>query len=136
VGDLDGLVGIFEQTLPGFDDRAWDAPIDQSFGSQTIGEGVLALWDDTYVHADDVRTALGREPDRGPGMRAAVVRLAQVLTEQQWGPATLSLDGLERIDVSGGGDEVSGDPYRFVMVATGRADPAIFGLDETVNVYR
>jgi hypothetical protein len=31
---------------------------------------------------------------------------------------------------------VSGDPYDFVLVATGRGDPATFGLDETVNIYR
>jgi len=134
--ELDRLVESFEQAVAGFDDAAWNAPIDASFGSQTIGEGVLALWDDSYVHADDVRAALGREPQRGPGMRAAVIRLAQVLTEQGWTPATLALDGVEPVDVSGGGAEISGDPHEFVLVATGRADPSAFGLDETVNVYR
>ena len=134
--ELERLVETFEVAVGAFDDAAWDAPIDESFGSQTIGEGVHALWDDTYVHADDVRAALGREPERGPGMRAAILRLAQVLTEQEWRPATLVLDGVERVEISGGGDEITGDPHEFVLVATGRADPATFGLDETVNVYR
>lgn len=134
--ELDVLATALEQALAGFDDAAWDGPVDPSLGTQTVGEGVLALWDDTYVHADDVRSALGQTPDRGPGLRAGVVRVAQVLTERGWGPATLVLDGMERIDIGGGGHDVTGDPYEFLMVATGRADPAVLGLDETVNVYR
>jgi hypothetical protein len=31
---------------------------------------------------------------------------------------------------------VTGDAHQFVLVATGRADPATLGLDETANVYR
>jgi hypothetical protein len=36
----------------------------------------------------------------------------------------------------GSGRRVTGDPHQFVLVATGRADPATLGLDESVNVYR
>ena len=59
-----------------------------------------------------------------------------MLTEQGYRPATLALDGLEEYPVSGGGPAVTGDVLQFVLVATGRADPAVIGLDETVNIYR
>ena len=48
----------------------------------------------------------------------------------------LALDGMEEVPVgSGGGLRVEGDPHLFLMVATGRADPAELGLDETVNIF-
>ena len=31
---------------------------------------------------------------------------------------------------------MTGDPLAFVLAATGHADPAPLGLDETVNIYR
>ena len=31
---------------------------------------------------------------------------------------------------------MTGDPLQFVLVATGRADPAPLGLDASVNIYR
>ena len=133
--ELDTLTASLGQILAGFDDAAWGAPIDPSFGSQSLGEGVLDLWDDTYIHSDDIRSALGQEPDRGAGLRAAVACLARRLTERSWGPATLALDGMERVDIGDGGGEVVGDPYDFVMAATGRGDPATLGLDRSVNVY-
>ena len=34
-----------------------------------------------------------------------------------------------------GSRRVTGDPLSFVLAATGRADPAVLGLDPTVNVY-
>jgi uncharacterized protein (TIGR03083 family) len=121
--------------LAGFDDDAWRGPA--LGGVQgTIGDGVETLWYDTYVHADDIRAAAGLPSERGAGLRASVLHLADLLTANGWGPATLALDGLEPVAVGGGGPEVSGDPLVFVLAATGRADPAALGLDETVNVYR
>ena len=38
--------------------------------------------------------------------------------------------------VGGGGRRITGDPLAFVLVATGRGDPAPSALDETVNIYR
>ena len=34
-----------------------------------------------------------------------------------------------------GGDPITGDPMRFVLVACGRSDPSTLGLDEKVNIY-
>jgi uncharacterized protein (TIGR03083 family) len=118
-----------------FDDDAWNGPIPTG-GPGTLGTGIEALWSDAYVHADDIRHAIGREPVRTDGLRGSVSHFAEVLEQQGWGPATLALDGLDEFPISGGGQRVTGDPHEFVLAATGRGDPAALGLDETVNVYR
>jgi uncharacterized protein (TIGR03083 family) len=119
-----------------FDDDAWAAPAPGGV-SATVGDGVEALWYDTYVHGEDIRAALGRPSERGPSVRVSVAHLADVLQGQGWGPATLAFDGLAEFAVGdGSGKRITGDAYEFINVATGRADPSTFGLDETVNVYR
>jgi uncharacterized protein (TIGR03083 family) len=118
-----------------FDDDAWNGP--SPSGTGTLGAGVEALWYDAYLHADDIRAAVGRPMAAGPGIRAAVSHLSDVLTDQEHAPLVLALEGVEEFTVSGGGDRrITGDAMEFVYVATGRADPGPFGLDETVNVYR
>jgi hypothetical protein len=42
---------------------------------------------------------------------------------------------MEKADIGGGGDTVTGDPKQFVLAATGRTDPGALGLDDTVNIY-
>jgi uncharacterized protein (TIGR03083 family) len=115
------------------DDDAWAGP--SGLPDLTLGDGVLTLWYDTYVHADDIRDATGRASERGDGLDAAVAYLAAELTKNDWGPATLVLDGVGRQDVSGGGGEIAGDPLQFVLVATGRADAATMGLEPGVSIY-
>jgi uncharacterized protein (TIGR03083 family) len=115
------------------DDDAWNGP--SGVPDLTLGEGVLTLWYDTYVHADDIRAAAGRTSVRGEGLDATIAYLARQLTAKGWGPATLALDGAGRHDVNGGGPEVSGDALQFALVATGRADAATMGLDRDVNIY-
>ncbi len=132
--ELDGSIAAVDTTMRTFDDDAWNSPLGSVPG--TLGEGVLALWDDTFVHADDIRSAIGRDPVLGVGMRASVHMMALELGRQNWGPATLALDGIDKVDVGAGGKEITGDPYEFVMAATGRGNPEALGLDETVNVYR
>ena len=113
----------------------WEGPstVDPAY---TLGFGVEAIWYDAYVHADDIRTALGLPSARGAGLRCAVHHVAGYL-EQRGSPAmTLALDGVEPVPVCGGGPEVSGDPFEFVLAATGRLDPATLGLDPAINVYR
>ena len=78
----------------------------------------------------------GIEPQRGDVLTLAVAALATSLTRRGWGPATLALDDTPPFDIGAGGREITGDPYQFVLVASGRADPATLGLDETVNIYR
>jgi uncharacterized protein (TIGR03083 family) len=117
-----------------FDDAAWVAPAPAGYDG-SLGEGVEALWYDTYLHADDIRVALGRPTEHGSGLRTTVHHLAMVLDKRGWGPATLSFDGIETLTVGGGGRVLSGDPWPFVLAATGRAVPTTLGLDSSVNVY-
>ncbi|HSO96313.1 MAG TPA: maleylpyruvate isomerase family mycothiol-dependent enzyme [Acidimicrobiia bacterium] len=118
-----------------FDDAAWTATAPGGY-TGTLGEGVEALWYDTWAHQDDILAALDQPPVLGPGLRAGLHHVAENLAVQGWGPGTLALDGVEEIPVGAGGTRVTGDPYAFVLAATGRGDPATFGLDETVNIYR
>jgi uncharacterized protein (TIGR03083 family) len=122
------------EMLGQFDDAAWNGPVGSDFEG-TIGEGVHALWFDGYVHADDIRAALGMPPVRTPGLNASIHFVARDLTNRGWGPATLALDGVDVVDVGGGGEKVTGDPYQFLLAATGRADPSPLGLDERVNIF-
>ena len=118
-----------------FDDAAWAGPAPVDLPG-TLGTAVEGIWYDAYVHGDDIRAALGRPSAAGPGLRAAVSHLADLLTQRGWGPATLALDGIDAFPVSGGGGRrVTGDPLSFVLAATGRAEAAGLGLDPTVNVY-
>ena len=115
------------------DDDVWNGP--SGVPDLTLGEGVLTLWYDTYVHADDIRAAIGRTSERGPGLDATIAYLAGQLTAKHWGPATLALDEVSRHDVSGGGPEITGDALQFALVATGRADASTIGLDGDVSIY-
>jgi uncharacterized protein (TIGR03083 family) len=116
------------------DDNAWGAP--SPAPDLTIGEAILALWYDTWIHGDDIRAAVGMPSDRGEGLVAAVEHVAEVLGKRQWGPARLALHGLPEMSVGqANGTTVEGDPMEFVLVATGRADPARLGLGADVNIY-
>jgi uncharacterized protein (TIGR03083 family) len=117
-----------------FDDAAWTAPAPGGYDG-TLGEGVEALWYDAYLHADDIRAALGRPSERGPGLRPSVHHVAMLLQDRGWGPATLRFDAMETVVVGDGGKELNGDALAFVLVATGRGDPAALGLDASVNIY-
>jgi len=117
-----------------FDDDAWTTPSPGGYEG-TLGDGIEALWFDGFVHADDIRRAVGRPSEPGDGLRASASHLATELTKRSWGPATLALEGLPEFDISGGGTRVEGDPLTFVLAATGRGDAAAAGVDASVNVY-
>lgn len=136
VDELEQVSKAGNDIMSSIDDAAWSGPAPGDLGIP-MGEGVEALWYDAYVHGEDIRAALGRPPTNGAGLRASVSHLADLLTNQGWGPATIAMDGMEEFKVSGGGGKrVTGDPLDFVLVGTGRKDPSTLGLDETVNVYR
>jgi uncharacterized protein (TIGR03083 family) len=133
--ELTGSVKLATDLASTFDDAAWAGPLPGGAGG-TIGAGVEALWFDTFVHADDIRDALGWPSVRSDALRASLSHVAQVLTDRGWGPAELRFDGYETFPVSGGGGRsVTGDPLVFVLAATGRIDPAHAGLDPSANIY-
>jgi uncharacterized protein (TIGR03083 family) len=134
--ELDEVKVGAQQLLSAFDDDAWEGPAPAGV-ARTVGWGVESLWYDAFVHGDDIRHALGRPTEPSEAVRAAVSHITAVLTDQGWGTATVTLDGIEAFEVSGGGGRtITGDPVAFVLAGTGRADPAAIGLDDTVNIYR
>jgi uncharacterized protein (TIGR03083 family) len=115
-------------------DDVWNGP--SPVPDLTMRQGILTLIYDLYVHSDDIRTAAGMPPaGAGLGLDASVEYLAEQLGERGWGPATLALDGMEKVDIGNGGNPITGDAKQFVLVACGRDDPSTIGLDETVNIY-
>jgi uncharacterized protein (TIGR03083 family) len=126
---------ITDSIVAGFAPEAWSLPAPGGFPGP-LRRAVQVLWYDLYVHGDDIRAALGWASDRGPGLRAAIVHVAETLALWGWGPATLHLDGIEPVLIRGGGPAVTGDAVVFLLAATGRVAPTTLGLDERVNIYR
>jgi len=120
------------------DDAAWAGP--SGVPDLTMGEGILTLWYDTFVHADDIRAALDRGPADGAGQRAAVAYLAAQLASRSWGPAQIVFtdDGIGSVTI-GTADEAAPCRYLtsrdFVLAATGRVEAGAVGLDADVNIY-
>ncbi|WP_433179184.1 maleylpyruvate isomerase family mycothiol-dependent enzyme [Actinoallomurus sp. CA-150999] len=131
--ELRASAGRLIPLLETLDDRVWARP--SPVPGRSIGNGVHTLWYDTFVHGDDVRAALGRPADRGPGLAGSVDWLRDELERLGRGPYRLVLDGLGEYAIGAGGPVLRGDPLRFTLVATGRADPAEFGTDAGVNVH-
>ena len=123
--------------VEGFDEVAYNTEGPQGNG-QTLGFGLESLWFDTYLHGDDIRAALGQSSTSTAAFAPSVSHIAAVLTQQEWTPAIIRLDGLDEFPVSGGdaGRIVTGDPKQFILVSTGRAEPSTMGLDPAVNIYR
>ncbi|HEY8218204.1 MAG TPA: maleylpyruvate isomerase family mycothiol-dependent enzyme, partial [Acidimicrobiia bacterium] len=88
--------------LDAFDDEAWNGPAPAGVPG-TLGHGIETLWFDTYVHAEDIRAAIGRAPQQGPGIAPSVRHIAAQLEARGWGPATLELSGLDPVEIGGGG---------------------------------
>jgi len=105
--------------LPLFDDAAWAAPGPGGFDG-TLGDGVEALWYDTWLHAQDIRAALGVAPDMNAGLRAAVSHVGWDLARHDWHGTIPTSDDAA---------------YGFILVATGRADGSSLGVDAPPNIY-
>src|SRR4051812_4777992 len=106
--------------LPLFDDAAWSAAAPGGYDG-TLGDGVEALWYDTWMHNNDIRASLGRKPELGPAVPGAISHIATELAKRGW-------DGA----VPSPGDA---DAYTFLMVATGRTDAGTYKGDTPINVY-
>jgi uncharacterized protein (TIGR03083 family) len=137
--ELDAVRNLTAQMLATFDDSVWASPAPGGY-DLTVGQAMEAFWCGAYVHADDIRAAVGRASELGPGLRASVHHLADLLMLRGWGPAVLVLDGVDQIPVGATDNasiarRITGDPLVFVLTATGRADPASLGLDASVDVF-
>jgi uncharacterized protein (TIGR03083 family) len=121
------------------EDGLWNAP--SPLEGTTMGEGVLLLWFDTFVHADDIRAATGRAHDDGPGLVAALAYVEAELRRQGWGPARVAITDLGTDVALEVGTPAPGAPdhrapaYELLLAATGRADAAALGLPDDVNIF-
>ena len=106
-GELDEVAKRVDQMLNGLDDVSWSRQARGGY-DMTLGQAMEAFWLGTYVHADDIRAAIGWPSERGSGLRASVHHAADLLTQRGWGPAVLALDGMEEIPVGGGAAAGSG----------------------------
>ena len=106
--------------LPLFDDAAWAGAGPGGFDG-TLGDGVEALWYDTWMHAEDMRAALGNPRVLSSGFSAARSHVAWDLNR---------VAGWE-----GAMPKADDDAYAFIMVATGRADASTLGASAPPNIY-
>jgi uncharacterized protein (TIGR03083 family) len=102
--------------LPVFDEAAWDAPAPGGYEG-TLGDGVEALWYDTWLHGDDIRAAVGRESVQGDGMRGGVSHVRTELAKRGW-----------HGEVPEHGDAA----FEFILAATGRGPS---GPDGPPDIY-
>jgi uncharacterized protein (TIGR03083 family) len=119
--ELAGAIKAGTDMLALFDDSAWAAPAPGGYDG-TLGQAVEALWFDVFMHANDMRDAIGRPSEaQRASIDVSLKHVTEILERDGWGtPPAAAL----------------ADPLAFVLVATGRADPASLGFDETVNIYR
>jgi uncharacterized protein (TIGR03083 family) len=132
--ELAGASPVLCGFLASLPEEAWDGPAPNR-PDFPLSFAVEAIWYDAYLHGDDIRDAIGLPSARGAGLSCAAHHVAGYLEHQHWGSATLALNGVERIEIGGGGSEITGDPLEFVLAATGRRDPSAIGLDPSIDVY-
>lgn len=137
---LRGAARTLVKFLGRLDDPSWHQP--SGVGDLTIEEAILRLWHDLYIHNDDVLSALGLPSDQGPGLIASIDHAVAQLHRDGFGPARILLHGATGSQELRFGDSdaataaIRVDAMRFLLVATGRADPAHLGLPDDVNIYR
>ena len=134
--ELAGASKAAADLLAVFDDAAWSGPAPGGYEGSLL-QGVEAIYYDTYLHADDITSSIGR-PSAGTqgGLRASVHHVAFELEKRGWGPATLAFDGIEEVAIGdGSGPRVTGAALPFVLAATGRLDPATAGHADLINIY-
>jgi uncharacterized protein (TIGR03083 family) len=106
--------------LPLFDDAAWAGPGPGGFDG-TLGDGVEALFYDTWMHGEDIRAALGQAAVMSSGFGAARSHVAWDLRRvAQW---------------QGEMPKADADAYAYIMVATGRTDASTLGAGAPPNIY-
>jgi uncharacterized protein (TIGR03083 family) len=133
--ELEGASKAAADLLASFDEAVWAGPGPAAVA--VMGAGVISMWFDAVMHAEDIRSALGSSrPLSQSDALACVDHIVDSLAGRGWGPATVALDGLPELTIgNGSGIRVTGDPLTFALVATGRADPATLGLGPDVNLY-
>jgi uncharacterized protein (TIGR03083 family) len=116
------------------DDAAWSAP--SPAPGLTVAQGMHTLLEDAYVHADDIRAALGLRPDAGPGLHASVDFLLGALARDQAARAEPAIARLLAVPTENFARLTGITAYDFVLAATGRREPSSLRLPLSVNIFR
>ncbi|MCV7258495.1 maleylpyruvate isomerase family mycothiol-dependent enzyme [Mycobacterium shimoidei] len=116
------------------DDTSWAGP--SPIPDFTVGQGVHALVNDAYVHADDIRAALGQAFDPGPGLDASLDFVLGALSRDDQSATDPRIARVIGIPATDFADVTGIAAHDFLLVGTGRLDPNGFGLPETVNIFR
>lgn len=130
VSELEVATHAVRKLLPTVPTAAWREPAPAGFDG-TLLDAVTAVWEDTVVHADDIRAALGRPPDvDSRALGACVSHVVNELRKARRGVLRLEFDGLPTVTIDGPMAErhVATDPVRFVLAAVGRIPPHEVGL--------
>lgn len=102
----------------------------------TVGQAIHALLMDAYVHADDIRDAVNQPSQRGEGLYDSVDFVLDVLSRDPIAAADSRVARLLAIPAAAFTTESGTDAHEFLLTATGRRDPHMLGLPETVNIFR
>jgi uncharacterized protein (TIGR03083 family) len=116
------------------DDAAWTAP--SPVPGLTLGQGMHALLHDAYVHADDIRAALGQPFDAGPGLHASLDFVLGALLRDDTAAANPAVARLLGVPAEHFMRQTGMAAHDFLLAATGRSDPALLALPDTVNIFR
>jgi uncharacterized protein (TIGR03083 family) len=120
--------------LDALDDDAWNGP--SGVPDLSFGRGVLTLWYDAFVHADDIRAALGRPVGGAAPVSPRVSSTSRASSPTGVGPGDAARSTVCRATTSApAGARSAGDPMQFVLVATGRADARRWASTPGVNIY-
>jgi uncharacterized protein (TIGR03083 family) len=116
------------------DDAAWSAP--SPAPGLTLGQGVHALQQDAYVHADDIRDAVGLPVDAGPGLHASLDFLLGALLRDDTARAEPAVARMLAVPADQFEQQTGLAAHDFLLAATGRRDPAPLRLPKNVNIFR
>lgn len=116
------------------DDAAWSAPT--PVPGLSVGQGVHALLNDAYVHGDDIRAALGRPFDEGPGLHASLDFVLGALLRDDAAIAVPAVVQLLVVPADHFSEQTGIAVHDFLLAATGRSDPACLLQPDILNIYR
>lgn len=117
-----------------FDDDIWSRP--SPLPRFTVGQAIIALLMDAYVHADDIRDAIDQPSDFGEGLYDSLDFVLGVVRADPIAAADSRLARLLAIPAAAFASDGGIDAHEFLLAATGRRDPRMLGLPETVNIFR
>lgn len=117
-----------------FDDDIWARP--SPLPGLTVGRAIHALLMDAYVHADDIRDAINQPSDPGEGLCDSLDFVLEALSCDPIAAADSCLGRLLALPAAAFTTKSGLDAREFLLAATGRRDPRLLGLPETVNIFR